>query len=227
MSTSEVCEAAYKYAFVMNSLHPLAIHDTAKAESKTATICVSPGCVLAASEIIQNMSPRYHEIDPCVNFDAFVCDGWREKNDLRDDQGGAFTGTTMAETSQMTLRHILETPFSDSHPRLDPDTSTEASIFQKVREAYEACTDEDELKERGSEPLLDMLFKIEKLFPAKRPQHAAESFPMLLHESQKGLRYDGENKLSTTVAYLESVGVSSFGKQTANIFFPLRNAQTL
>ena len=43
-------------------------------ESKTATICVTPTCVLAASEILQNISPRYREIDPCSNFDDFVCE---------------------------------------------------------------------------------------------------------------------------------------------------------
>ena len=156
------------------------------------------------------MSPRYHEIDPCVDFDEFVCEGWREHNDLRDDQGGSFTGTMMAENSQMVLRHILETSFSDSHPRLDPDKSSEAAIFHKLKDAYDACIDEDRIKQRGSEPLLEVLLQIEKLFPAKRPHQPSEPFPKLLPQPQKGLKYDGENHLSTTVAYLNSIGVTSF-----------------
>ncbi len=155
------------------------------------------------------MSPRHHEVDPCIDFDAFVCEGWREKNDLRDDQGGSFTGTQMAENSQMILRHILETSFSDSHPRVDPETSAEGAIFQKLKDGYNACMDEDRLKKIGSEPLLNILLKIEDLFPATRPHHEFKSFPKLLHQSQKGLKYDEENQLSTTVAYLISVGVTS------------------
>ena len=187
----------------------LAIYNAAEPVSKSATICVTPGCVLAASEIIQSMSPRYHDIDPCSNFDVFVCEGWREKNDLRDDQVASWTGTLMAENSQRILRHILESPFSDSHPRLDPDTSVEDIIFQKLKDAYDACMDEERLKQIGSEPLLDILLRIDKLFPAPRPHHAAEPFPRLLPQSQKGLKYDGENRLSTTVAYLISIGVPS------------------
>lgn len=155
------------------------------------------------------MSPKYQDIDPCNDFDAFVCEGWRDKNDLRDDQGGSFTGTQMAENSQKILRHILETSFSDSHPRLDPDTSAEGAIFQKLQDSYDACMDEDRLKNIGSEPLLNILLKIEELFPAKRPHQSSEPFPKLLHQSQKGLKYDGENQLSTTVAYLTSIGVTS------------------
>lgn len=184
------------------------IYNRSKPESDTATICVTPGCVLAASEIIQNMSPNYHRIDPCVNFDEFVCEGWREKNDLRADQSSAFTGTVMAENSQMALRHILEASFGDTHPRLDPDESPESAIFRKLKDAYDACLDEERLRQVGAEPLLEVLLKIEKLFPAKRP-HSSDSFPTLIVQAQKGLQYDGENKLSTTVAYLISIGVES------------------
>lgn len=155
------------------------------------------------------MSPRHAEIDPCIDFDAFVCEGWRENNDLRDDQGGAFTGTQMAENSQRILRHILETAFSDSHPQVDPETSAEGAIFQKLKDGYNACMDEDRLKEIGSKPLLNILLKIEDLFPATRPHHESRFFPKPLDQSQKSLKYDVENQLSTTVAYLISVGVTS------------------
>ncbi|KAL8831777.1 MAG: hypothetical protein Q9191_000663 [Dirinaria sp. TL-2023a] len=166
------------------------------------------GCVLAASEIIQNMSPNYHRIDPCANFDEFVCEGWREKNDLRADQSSAFTGTTMAENSQRTLRHILETSFDDSHPGLDPDRAPESAIFRKLKDAYDACLDEKRLRLVGAEPLLEVLKQIEKLFPAKRP-HSSESFPNSILQAQKSLKYDGENRLSTTIAYLISIGVEA------------------
>ena len=135
--------------------------------------------------------------------------GWQETHDLRADQDSSFTGTLMEEKSQTVLRHVLETPFSDSHPRVDPSSSPEASIFNKLKDAYDACMDEERLRGLGAEPLLDILRKVEKLFPAARPHSTSEPFPKLPHQAQKGLIYEGENQLATTVAYLVSVGVDA------------------
>ena len=80
----------------------------------TSDICLTPECVHAASEILYNLSPDYQNIDPCTDFEELVCGGWRERHDLRPDQGDAFTGTIMSETSQTLLRHILESPYPGS-----------------------------------------------------------------------------------------------------------------
>ena len=135
--------------------------------------------------------------------------GWREKHDLRADQDSSFTGTLMEEKSQTVLRHVLETQFSDSHPRVDPHSSPEAGIFNKLKAAYDACMDEERLRTIGSKPLLDILRKVEKLFPAARPHSTSEPFPKLPHQAQKGLVYEGENQLTATVAYLASIGVDA------------------
>ena len=201
-----------------------------ESKPKTATICVTPACVLAASEILQNISPRYHQIDPCSNFNDFVCEGWQEKHDLRADQDSSFTGTLMLENSQTILRHVLETPFSDSHPSTDPDSSPEASIFYKLKDAYNACMDEERLRSLGSRPLLNVLRKIDELFPANKPHSTSESFPKLLPQTQKGLIYEGENRLATTVAYLTSLGVDtlvSFNVGVSGQFFNTRQRTNL
>lgn len=81
-----------------------------KSHTKTS-VCLTPACVHASSEILYNLSPEYKTIDPCNNFEELVCGGWDEHHDLRPDQGDAFTGTIMSENSQMLLRHILEAPY--------------------------------------------------------------------------------------------------------------------
>lgn len=158
------------------------------------------------------MSPKFHEIDPCTSFDQYVCEGWEEKHDLRTDQESSFTGTIMQENSQQVLRHVLESPFADIAQQVESLTenhAAERAIFDKLKSAYDACMDEGKIKEIGSGPLLDILRKIQELFPASRPHQMSGSFPRLQNQQQKGLIYKGENQLSTTVLYLASIGINS------------------
>src|ERR1700761_5150986 len=71
-------------------------------------MCLTPACVHASSELLYNLSPDYKTLDPCTDFEELVCGGWRDRHDLRSDQGDAFTGTIMSENSETLLRHILE-----------------------------------------------------------------------------------------------------------------------
>lgn len=153
------------------------------------------------------MSPRYHTIDPCHDFDQFVCEGWQEKHDLRADQGGAFTGTIMAEDSQQILRHVLESPYSVDNYKIETDSSAKRDIFEKLQTAYNACMDEEVIKDVGSAPLLDILRKVEELYPAARPD--TDPFPSLKSMGQKGLLSKDvkENHLSKTLTYLTSIGL--------------------
>ena len=171
------------------------------------TICLTPACVIAASKILENMSPRYNAIDPCHDFDQFVCEGWQEKHDLRADQGGAFTGTIMAEDSQQILRHVLESPYSVNEYKIETDSSAKRDIFEKLQTAYNACMDEEVIKDVGSAPLLDILRKVEELYPAARPD--TDSFPSLTNMDQKELisRNGEEDHLSKALAYLTSIGL--------------------
>ena len=151
------------------------------------------------------MSPRYRTIDPCHDFDQFVCEGWQEKHDLRADQGGAFTGSVMAEDSQQILRHVLESPYSVNDYKIETDSSPKRDIFEKLQTAYDACMDEEIIREVGSTPLLDVLRKVEKLFPADRPDSG--SFAARKDNEQVSLFSKDSNRLSKTLTYLTSIGV--------------------
>ena len=171
------------------------------------TVCLTPACVIAASKILQNMSPRYHTVDPCHDFDQFVCEGWQEKHDLRADQGATFTGTIMAEDSQQILRHVLESPYSGDVYKIETDSSAKRDIFEKLQTAYNACMDEKIIKDVGSAPLLDVLRKVEELFPAARPDTDFSPLPLLENMDQKGLVLENEDRLSKTLTYLTSIGM--------------------
>ncbi|KAJ5808419.1 hypothetical protein N7474_009688 [Penicillium riverlandense] len=144
-------------------------------------ICQSPECIHAASEILYNLDPNYDKIDPCTDFDQYVCGGWRERHDMRPDQGSIFSGTIMSENAQTRLRHILE--------QSDPPQPADKDNFQKLKAAYDACLDENTISKRGTEPVDNILAQLEKIYPAKTG--------------------DAQNNLTDAVLYLMKLGVNA------------------
>ncbi|KAL5000245.1 hypothetical protein BDV10DRAFT_40155 [Aspergillus recurvatus] len=124
--------------------------------AEAPTICQTPECVNAASEILRNLDPNYADIDPCTDFDQYVCGGWRNQHDMRSDQGSIFAGTYMEEASQTRLRHLLES--------FEPSNPADLKIFEKLKAGYNACFDEDAVKKRGNEPLMKLLDDFEKIY---------------------------------------------------------------
>ncbi|RII10824.1 hypothetical protein CUC08_Gglean006824 [Alternaria sp. MG1] len=152
-------------------------------------LCMTPACVHAASEVLYNLSPQYKELDPCDDFEELVCGGWRERHDLRADQGDAFTGTIMSENSQMLLRHILEAPYpkDSEHSYFSPmqlmsvAKSADEVNFDKMKAAYDACLNEDQIKSIGAEPLKHVLEEIRKVYPtATSDSHSIKDAVLLL-----------------------------------------------
>jgi endothelin-converting enzyme len=146
--------------------------------------CDSPQCIHAASEILNNLDPNYAEIDPCTNFDQYVCGGWRELHDMRSDQGSIFAGTIMEENAQTRLRHILEQSKA-------PDSSDEQN-FRKLKTAYDACLDESTVRNRGSKPLDEMLAELQSIYPTK-----------------SGLVSGTQDHLTSAILYLMKSGVEA------------------
>ncbi|KAI8165535.1 Endothelin-converting enzyme 1 [Colletotrichum sp. SAR 10_70] len=143
------------------------------AADKADKMCMTPACVHAASEILYNLSPDYKELDPCNDFEELVCGGWRDRHDLRSDQGDAFTGTIMSENSELLLRHILEAPYpkDSKHSSFSPmrlfssDKDADEENFDKMKAVYDACINEDKIKEVGLEPLTQILDQIKQAYP--------------------------------------------------------------
>ncbi|KAI9825753.1 MAG: hypothetical protein M1819_000471 [Sarea resinae] len=158
---------------------PRARHDPEQPYT-SADLCLDPACVHAASEILYNLSPT--EVDPCTDFDAFVCDGWRTRHDLRPDQGELFTGTIMNENSQTLLRHVLERPYP----------AAERSNFVKLKDAYDACMNEDAIKEIGLNPLTGIVDKIDDLLNSEKSQGTSEA-----------------GNVSNVILYLTGIGVEA------------------
>lgn len=157
------------------------------------------------------MSPNYHDIDPCEDFNKFVCEGWEQKHDLRPDQESVSSGSVMYENSQQTLRRLLESPYSTTQSALSSSETANEVIFNKIQKAYDACMDESIIKHRGSTPLLEVLRKIGNHFPVEIfPGGSSYSRPIPnQYQYHKGVIEPRGNPLTTTIAYLASIGVEA------------------
>ncbi|CAL3963260.1 unnamed protein product [Diplocarpon coronariae] len=170
-----------------------------------SSVCLTPACVHASSEILYNLSPGYKTMDPCDNFEELVCGGWDDRHDLRPDQGDAFTGTLMAESSQMLLRHILEAPYPEEsmHSSFSPAqllttlSSIDQHNFDKLKSAYDACMDEDTVKTVGVKPLLEILLQVADLFPVKESAFRRRT-PLSAQDSKD---------LESTILFLSKLGI--------------------
>ncbi|KAJ5130423.1 Peptidase M13 neprilysin [Penicillium bovifimosum] len=147
-------------------------------------LCQTPECVHAASEILYNLDPNYKDVDPCTNFDQYVCGGWRELHDMRPDQGSIFAGTIMEENAQSKLRHILE--------RTEPPQPSDADNFKKIKSAYDACLDEATVSKRGRKPLTDILHELKSIYP-----------------ENAGLVKGSQDNLTKAILYLMNAGVNA------------------
>ena len=116
----------------------------------------------------------------------------------------------MAERSQRILRHLLEAPYEADH-EMATSTAADRDNFDKLRDLYEACMDEDRLKRTGSAPLLKILRRVESLYPMNRSRAAAQenSVNQLLTQQPLASANESSNHLSKTVTYLASIGVAS------------------
>ncbi|KAJ8132689.1 hypothetical protein O1611_g937 [Lasiodiplodia mahajangana] len=175
-----------------------------KSPKMDQSICTTPTCIHAASEILYNLSPNYKDLDPCTQFDALVCDGFHARYDIPEDRSSYSTASIMSDNGRTTLRHILESPYpgGSKHSIFSPmnleklAASTDEENFLTMQESYKACMDETTLKSIGASPLIELINNVAQSFPAT--------------DNTDLLQPEDYAKLSDTILLLEQLGVTSF-----------------
>lgn len=173
-----------------------------------AAVCTTATCIHAASEILYNLSPDYKNLDPCSQFAQLTCDGFNARHDIPEDRSSFSTASIMSQNGQITLRHILESPYPDSskHSSFSPMhlQSLAASIdeenFLTMQKAYTTCMDETALKKIGVAPLVELIEKVAEKFPVN----------FATYDNEEPLQQEDYAQLSEAILLLEQLGVSSF-----------------
>ena len=105
--------------------------------------------------------------DPCVDFFAYSCGGWMKNNPIPPDQSSWDTYSKMQDQNTERLKGILEQA-SAADPKRNAAT-------QKIGDYYAACTDEQAIEAKGSEPIKPALDRIAKIGSKQELADAASS----------------------------------------------------
>ncbi|XP_070498436.1 neprilysin-2-like [Chironomus tepperi] len=110
-------------------------------------VCLSPGCIHAASNMLQRMDKG---VNPCDDFYKFSCGQFVENTIIPDDKVFVNTFNIVGDKLQEQLRIIISSSIEDN----------EIEPFKMVKKLYLACMDESQIDDRGLMPLIDIQEKI-------------------------------------------------------------------
>jgi len=89
-------------------------------------VCLTPGCVHAASKMIEHMDDT---VEPCDDFYNFACGKYIQDTIIPDDKVSVNAFSVISDKLQEQLRTIITAPIEDS----------EIEPFKMVKKLYVAC----------------------------------------------------------------------------------------
>ncbi|XP_070505178.1 neprilysin-2-like isoform X2 [Chironomus tepperi] len=106
-------------------------------------ICLTSGCVRAASKILEKMDEN---IDPCDDFFAFSCNQYNKNTNVPDDKSSVNIFSTINDNLKEQLRTIVTSPIEDN----------EIESFKNIKKLFKACFNESLIEEQELKPLIDI-----------------------------------------------------------------------
>jgi endothelin-converting enzyme len=125
-------------------------------------VCATDNCKEIAKYLNKFLAPNYTTIDPCVDFDKYVCNGWSTE-DNRTRHG--FLALDMDENVQKLMRTTFENPWTEDDAKFSGNSTYAEKNFEKAKTVYAACMNETVIKAYGVTPLRKVLDELENFYP--------------------------------------------------------------
>merc|ERR1711971_92082 len=110
-------------------------------------MCLTPGCVLAASELINSMDQT---ADPCTDFYQFACGGFVAETVIPDHQTTKGAFSIVRDKLNERLRKIFEAK----------SLATEPKVYEQVRNLYQTCMDKETIEKNSVNDLKEIVGKL-------------------------------------------------------------------
>lgn len=105
-----------------------------KESAQLNDVCLTPGCVKAAAEILKNIDER---VNPCEDFYQYACGNWIEAQVIPEDKTSVSLFSVVQDELDNKLRNLIE-----SAP-----TAKDPPIVGKMRNLYESCMNTSECQQ--------------------------------------------------------------------------------
>ena len=107
-------------------------------------MCLTPGCVVAASELINSMDQT---ADPCTDFYQFACGGFVAETVIPDHQTSKGSFSIVRDKLNERLRKIFEAK----------SLATEPKVYEHVRNLYQTCMDKETIEKNSVNDLKEIV----------------------------------------------------------------------
>ena len=121
-----------------NSVNPL------RQAAPGSKMCLTPGCVVAASELINSMDQT---ADPCTDFYQFACGGFVAETVIPDHQTSKGSFSIVRDKLNERLRKIFEAK----------SLATEPKVYEHVRNLYQTCMDTETIEKNSVNDLKEIV----------------------------------------------------------------------
>lgn len=105
-----------------------------RASTNGENVCLTPGCVKAAAEILNNIDER---VEPCDDFYRYACGNWIESQIIPEDKTSVSLFSLVQDELDNKLRNLIER---------QTDKKSETPIVRRMRNLYESCMNTSEYR---------------------------------------------------------------------------------
>ena len=137
------------YLFILNDIDNINSYRITQSNITKDQLCLTEECIESAHQFFKSMD---RSVDPCQDFNKFVCGRFIKESIIPDKQQIVdLTTTKLKDIIYDRGQMLMET---------ESDDKIEFEIDQKIKDFYTTCVDVSQREKEGTQPILDILDNI-------------------------------------------------------------------